>query len=39
MGFDRNKDLRVLKVVWQAGDQSQGKFFLVRSMRGQATFE
>ena len=38
-GFDRNRDLRVSKEVWQAGDQFQGKFFLVRSMRGQATLE
>ena len=39
MGFDRNRDLRVSKEVWQAGDQFQGKFFLVRLMRGQAMLE
>ena len=38
-GFDRNKDLSVSKEVWQAGDQFQGRFFLVRSMRGRATLE
>ena len=38
-GFDRNKDLSVSKEVWQAGDQFQGRFFLVRSMRGQAMLE
>ena len=38
-GLDRNKDLSVSKEVWQAGDQFQGRFFLVRSMRGRATLE
>ena len=38
-GFDRNKDLRVSKAVWQAGDQFHGKFFLVRSVRGRAMLE
>ena len=38
-GFDRNRDLRVSKEVWQAEDQFQGRFFLVRSMRGRATLE
>ena len=38
-GFNRNKVLRVLKEVWQADDQFQGKLFLVRSIRGQATLE
>ena len=33
-GLDRNKDLRVSKECWHAGDQFQGRFFLVRSMRG-----
>ena len=36
MGFDRNRDLRVLKEFWHAGDQLQGKFFFVRLMRGRA---
>ena len=39
IGFDRNRDLRVSKEVWQAGDQFQGRFFLVRLMRGQVTLE
>ena len=38
-GFDRNKDLSVSKDFWQAEDQLQGRFFLVRSMRGRATLE
>ena len=38
-GLDRNKDLRVTNEVWQAGDQFQDKFFLVRLIRGQATLE
>ena len=39
MGFNRNRDLRVSKKVWHAGDQFQGRFFLVRSMRGWAMLE
>ena len=38
-GFDRNKDLSVSKEFWHAENQFQGRFFLVRSMRGQATLE
>ena len=38
-GFDKNRDLRVLKEVWQVEDQFQGRFFLVRSMRGRAMLE
>ena len=39
MGFDRKSDSRVSKEVWQPGDQFQGRFFLVRSMRGRAMIE
>ena len=38
-GFDRKRVLRVLNEVWQAGDQFQGRFFLMRSMRGRVTLE
>ena len=38
-GFDRKRDLRVLKEVWKAGVKFHWRFFLVRSMRGQATLE
>ena len=38
-GFDRKRDLRVSKEVWQVGDQFQGRFFLMRLMRGWVTLE
>ena len=38
-GFDRKRDLRVLKDVWQVGVQFHWRFFLVRLIRGQATLE
>ena len=38
-GFNRKRNLRVLNEVWHAGDQFQGRFFLVRSMRGWAMLE
>ena len=34
IGFDRKRDLRVSKEVWQAGVQFHWRFFLVKSMRG-----
>ena len=39
MVLDRKRDLRVLDEVWQAGDQFQGRLFLVRSIRGWVTLE
>ena len=39
IGFDRNRDLSVSKEVSQVGDQFQGRFFLVRLMRGWVTLE
>ena len=37
--FDRKRNLRVSNKAWHAGDQFQGRFFLVRSMRGRAMLE
>ena len=36
--MERKRRLRESKEVWQEGDQFQGRFFLVRSRRGRATF-
>ena len=38
-GFDKKRDLRVSNEVWHVGNQFQGRFFLVRSIRCQAILE
>ena len=39
MGLDRNSDSNELNADWYWGVQFQARFFLVKSIRGQATLE